>query len=601
MIPTKSYKVLVASPNDVDKERRLLKRVIDHVNDNLKTLEHPCRLELYSWRDNIYPDVGLPERNLLDQIPIEGADILVAIFWKRFGTETGDYRSNGEPFLSGTEEEIEKAIEVRRRTGKPVIMIFQKLDRIPPDLSEEEIEQLRLLRRYIGEFKKAGKQRGLIMDFKSREFSEVLSKAFFKLMADICVRNQGLLMEFPHTKHQIGIAKSNQSHLRTRNQILLEIVRNSILNEQKASPQIINFWGGKGIGKTTLLNEISRLDEIKDLQLLGPLDLNDFQDKNLYDLTILNRALHRAQHSIVLFDNVDAALEHPEKLLNLEEAIREFLHENCTVIVTSQYRIYQWSKDIKFYQKDFRIPLLTAMDISQMLQKDNVSDKFVFTFGYPQILIWLSNEKSEEQIIAQKATEYFMESLPVESKNLLFRMSLLPLFNVAALERITETTDKQSITYSKYADILNTFERTGLIHWDEDWGIYRFVNSSARRLIATYHLYSDPASYRKIHQLAADYFADEAKRRSYFPCFFVSAVYHLMMMYEDKNIAKRMALEWLDHNIQPWMAFDQTAVFNAWESGGKEPDVRLEIQEILTDNNYFDVLQRLSDKKATEV
>src|SRR3972149_5562743 len=121
----KYYKVLIASPADVTRERAIAQKTINRLNEYFKILRFPCRLEIYSWGDDTYPDIGRPEKNLLSQIPVEISDIFITIFWKRFGTRTGDYQLDGQPFLSGTEEEIDAAVKSRHKNGKPTIMIFR--------------------------------------------------------------------------------------------------------------------------------------------------------------------------------------------------------------------------------------------------------------------------------------------------------------------------------------------------------------------------------------------------------------------------------------------------------------------------------------------
>jgi hypothetical protein len=57
------------------------------------------------WFTDSHPDLSGPPQTVINQQVIDETDILVAIFWSRFGTPTGMADS-------GTEEEIRRSIKL---------------------------------------------------------------------------------------------------------------------------------------------------------------------------------------------------------------------------------------------------------------------------------------------------------------------------------------------------------------------------------------------------------------------------------------------------------------------------------------------------------
>ncbi len=106
----KTLKIVVASPGDVQAERDLLEEVVEELNRGVAA-DRGLRLEVIRWETDAYPGFH-PEgpQGLIDPIlRIEDSDILIGIFWKRFGTPTKDARS-------GAEHEIREAYEAWKPT-----------------------------------------------------------------------------------------------------------------------------------------------------------------------------------------------------------------------------------------------------------------------------------------------------------------------------------------------------------------------------------------------------------------------------------------------------------------------------------------------------
>src|SRR5438132_13637379 len=97
--------VILACPGDVQREAELLESEIDRVKRNLRSAGASVMLELLYWRTDARPGFH-PEgpQALIDRcLKIEDCDILIAVFWKHFGTPVNDAES-------GTEHEVRRAI-----------------------------------------------------------------------------------------------------------------------------------------------------------------------------------------------------------------------------------------------------------------------------------------------------------------------------------------------------------------------------------------------------------------------------------------------------------------------------------------------------------
>jgi small GTP-binding protein len=126
-------RVVVASPSDVQPERDLLPSVIEEVNRNIA--DRALTLVLTRWETDTYPGFH-PEgaQGLIDPIlKIADCDLLIGIFWKRFGTATSDGKT-------GTEHEFGLAYESWKNIGHPQIFVYFNNKSYAPK-SKSELEQ----------------------------------------------------------------------------------------------------------------------------------------------------------------------------------------------------------------------------------------------------------------------------------------------------------------------------------------------------------------------------------------------------------------------------------------------------------------------------
>jgi hypothetical protein len=158
MYNARVFNVMLASPSDVASERRVARDVIlewNYVNSDSRGVV----LMPVGWETHSSPLLGdRPQAIVNDQI-LRRSDLLVAIFWTRLGTATGDA-------VSGTAEEIERHVAA----GKPAMLYFSSAPVVPTSVDLEQFAALQIFRERI-------KSRGLIESFESlTEFREKFSR-----------------------------------------------------------------------------------------------------------------------------------------------------------------------------------------------------------------------------------------------------------------------------------------------------------------------------------------------------------------------------------------------------------------------------------------
>lgn len=143
------FEILIASPSDVVDERRVLAEVSEDWN-SANSRARGISLQPLRWELDAVPTQGGRPQEILNKQLVENADILMAVFWSRLGTPTGQA-------LSGTVEEIEHF----RRSGKPVLLYFCEAA-IPHDHDPEQF-------RHLNEYRRTLEGRGLYQTFRSGE------------------------------------------------------------------------------------------------------------------------------------------------------------------------------------------------------------------------------------------------------------------------------------------------------------------------------------------------------------------------------------------------------------------------------------------------
>ncbi len=153
-------KLLISCPSDIKEEVQILKDIISNQN-NIFISSYRLVVQPIHWSSSSYSATGGSGQGVLNKQIVEDSDMLVALFWTKFGTPTINY-------LSGTEEEIMTMIE----NGKQVFLYFLDYP-IPP--SEIDNEQYQNIENFKEKYKTEGF--GLYKEIKTKEeLKEVFSR-----------------------------------------------------------------------------------------------------------------------------------------------------------------------------------------------------------------------------------------------------------------------------------------------------------------------------------------------------------------------------------------------------------------------------------------
>jgi hypothetical protein len=157
-------RVIVASPNDVKGERDGVEAVAAELNRTIGP-DRNLRIEVSRWETDAFPgfDVDGPQ-GLIDPIlKIADCDVLIGIFWKRFGTPALGSKS-------GTEHEFRVAYEAWKKFGRPQIMVYFNEKPFAPKTKAETDQWGQVL-----EFKHSFPENGLWWSYKGKaQFGELV-------------------------------------------------------------------------------------------------------------------------------------------------------------------------------------------------------------------------------------------------------------------------------------------------------------------------------------------------------------------------------------------------------------------------------------------
>ena len=107
--------VFLASPNDLQEERKVTRDIIDRIN-RVFNRRIGWHIELLGWEDRL-PGFSRPQA-LIDK-DVDSCDLFLGVLWRRWGQPTGK-------FESGFEEEFTRARERKVNAGNPEIWLFFK-------------------------------------------------------------------------------------------------------------------------------------------------------------------------------------------------------------------------------------------------------------------------------------------------------------------------------------------------------------------------------------------------------------------------------------------------------------------------------------------
>jgi hypothetical protein len=108
------YRVLIASPSDLAEERQVATEAINDWNAQHAVAEAAVLLPV-KWETHATPRSGVRPQSAINDQLVHTSDILVGMFWTKFGTNTGIAES-------GTVEEIDQFVAAE----KPAMLYFSR-------------------------------------------------------------------------------------------------------------------------------------------------------------------------------------------------------------------------------------------------------------------------------------------------------------------------------------------------------------------------------------------------------------------------------------------------------------------------------------------
>lgn len=143
------FKVMIASPGDVEEERNVIREAIHEWNSIHSTVRKIALLPV-GWDTDSTPEMGGRPQAIINYQLLKECDLLVAVFWTRIGTATSKA-------VSGTVEEIEEHV----KAGKPAMIYFSNAPVEPDSIDPTQYAALK-------EFKQLCKEKGLIENYQSK-------------------------------------------------------------------------------------------------------------------------------------------------------------------------------------------------------------------------------------------------------------------------------------------------------------------------------------------------------------------------------------------------------------------------------------------------
>jgi hypothetical protein len=215
------YRILIASPSDVKNERRAIPEVI-HAWNAANATATGLILEPVLWETHATPEMGDRPQAIVNKQIVKDSDILVAIFWTRLGTQTGEAES-------GTAEEIEEFI----KAGKPVLLYFSS---VPVALESVDQDQYKRLLA----FRKKMEGRGLVSSVESvEELREKFQGHLTRKIHELSDPGRGSGGNRPGPAERQSDAVSPLTKLKARYARFLSRLRAEWISEKDSAPQNI--------------------------------------------------------------------------------------------------------------------------------------------------------------------------------------------------------------------------------------------------------------------------------------------------------------------------------------------------------------------------
>ena len=163
----KLLKLSFCGPGDVLKEIELGRAVVDEWN-RIHGEARGYWVKDQHWKTDSHPTLGDRPQAIINKQMLDESDIVVAIFWRRFGSPTGVADS-------GTAEEIQRSTQ----RGRKVMVYFSDLESAKAsDLGQTEA---------VWKFRQQLRENGLCSSFTSRaQFRQDFTRHLGQALNDLC-------------------------------------------------------------------------------------------------------------------------------------------------------------------------------------------------------------------------------------------------------------------------------------------------------------------------------------------------------------------------------------------------------------------------------
>src|SRR4030095_837320 len=141
--------IFLASPSDVQEEREAVNEAVDELNDTVAPILG-LRFKLLRWEMDARPGLHRDgtQAHIESLIDPRTVDIVLGIFWTRFGTQGPDGRAH-------TQREIEVAFEHWQQHGRPQVCVYFKDAPYSPE-SPQELDQWKAVLTFQENFPQEG-------------------------------------------------------------------------------------------------------------------------------------------------------------------------------------------------------------------------------------------------------------------------------------------------------------------------------------------------------------------------------------------------------------------------------------------------------------
>lgn len=144
------YRIILCSPSDVEKEREIVRQIVEEINETNK--KAPIMLQLFMWENDVSPLTNMKpgQYHIDDVFKMEESDLVIGLFYKKIGNPV-----MGDP--SGTDHEIRLAIESYQKRNSPEIKLYFRKNRTKiGEISSEELDDYTIMQERKTEYRKLG-------------------------------------------------------------------------------------------------------------------------------------------------------------------------------------------------------------------------------------------------------------------------------------------------------------------------------------------------------------------------------------------------------------------------------------------------------------